>query len=73
MRALFSSADPSVRFYATCYNILENSYERSKKPTSEDLSRFADPARPVHRCRPNEHREMASFMEGLFGNFRLKY
>ncbi|GFF67667.1 LOW QUALITY PROTEIN: hypothetical protein IFM47457_01796, partial [Aspergillus lentulus] len=41
----------------------------SKKPTSEDLSRFSDAIRPIYKCQHEERREIASVMEGLFSKY----
>ncbi|QRD91237.1 hypothetical protein F9C07_2219715 [Aspergillus flavus] len=35
-------------FHAACYNVLKSSYVPSKKPTFEDLGRFADATRPTY-------------------------
>jgi hypothetical protein len=53
-------------FHATCYNVSQDSYEPYKKPTSEDLRRFADATRPVYKCQHDECGEFASVMEGLY-------
>jgi hypothetical protein len=66
----FRSPYPSVWFHPTCYNVLQDSYEPSKKPTSEDLRRFADATRPVYKCQHEERGEIASVMEGLFSKYR---
>ncbi|KAE8416209.1 hypothetical protein BDV36DRAFT_260861 [Aspergillus pseudocaelatus] len=58
-----------VWFHAACYDVLQNSYEPSKKPTSEDLTRFADATRPVYKCEYKEHRETMSVTEGLFSKY----
>lgn len=56
----------SVWFHAACYDVLENSYKPSKKPTFEELERFADATRPAYKPQLDEHRQAASALEGLF-------
>ncbi|KAB8227557.1 uncharacterized protein BDW43DRAFT_304532 [Aspergillus alliaceus] len=60
---------PMVWFHAACYDVLQHSYEPSKKPTPEDLRRFADATRPVYKCQYKEHMETMSVMEGLFSKY----
>ncbi|KAE8143712.1 hypothetical protein BDV38DRAFT_231964 [Aspergillus pseudotamarii] len=60
---------PSVWFHAACYNVLEKSYEPSKKPTFEDLGRFADATRPTYKSQNKKHEETASTLEGLFSRY----
>ncbi|PLN77265.1 hypothetical protein BDW42DRAFT_6311 [Aspergillus taichungensis] len=66
------SPSPIIWFHATCYEILQNSYESSQRPTPEDLRRFADATRPVYRCHPQEHRETMSVTDGLLSKYTRK-
>ncbi|KAB8214179.1 hypothetical protein BDV33DRAFT_196335 [Aspergillus novoparasiticus] len=60
---------PMVWFHTACYDVLQNSYGPSEKPTSKDLRRFADATRPVYKCEYKEHKETISVMEGLFSKY----
>ncbi|KAB8078090.1 hypothetical protein BDV29DRAFT_188150 [Aspergillus leporis] len=58
-----------VWFHATCYKVLEKSYEPSKKPTFKELERFADATRPVYKSQYEASRETAPVMEGLSSKY----
>lgn len=61
---------PSVWFHAACYNVLKSSYVPSKKPTFEDLGRFADATRPTYKSqKKKKYKETASTLEGLFSSY----
>ncbi|KAL2818987.1 hypothetical protein BDW59DRAFT_174981 [Aspergillus cavernicola] len=60
------SPHPLVWFHTTCYETVENSYEPSQKPTSEDLGRHAEATRPLYHSQHEERGEIESDLEGLF-------
>ncbi|RDW92736.1 uncharacterized protein DSM5745_00058 [Aspergillus mulundensis] len=55
-----------VWLHAACYEILAATYEPSAKPTSEELTRFADAMKPLYDLRRDDRGERASALEGLF-------